>query len=244
MSTISDQKEGNTAKRATELIQIFSQFPPFPRHGNDDPHLWWLRNVDYLPVERVIRFFNAWRPLSAHQPQILYLLAAALPDQRDRKRMALDNIWEEDGYADGHDAHVVLLDQLIVKLGGTPVIMERSEEIMNGFHEGLWRPTTSARAAGLLAGIEHVALQISHYFHEVVLRSGFPALLTTDSYLTIHVAVEPQHIVDTHEIALRYMGKGPRERGEVLAAFDEVLTFWRDFWRAAFDDLRQMPLPS
>jgi Iron-containing redox enzyme len=244
MSNVSNRNPTDTEKRAIELRHTFAQLPPYPKHGMDDPYLRWLRSVEKLPLDGVVHFFNAWRPLSAHQPQILYLLAAAFPEQRDRKRMAVGNIWEEDGYQDGHDAHVVLLDQLIIKMGGTPVILERTERIMDRFHQGLWRPTTPARSAGLAAGIEHVAMQISQYFHEVVLRSGFPELLKTDLYLTIHVQVEPQHIVDTHEIALRYMANSPRERAEVLAAFEEVLTFWADFWNATFDDLQRLLIAS
>ncbi|HYR29312.1 MAG TPA: iron-containing redox enzyme family protein [Thermoanaerobaculia bacterium] len=244
MSKTKKNKAVLTEKRALELIHLFSQFPPYPRHGLDDPHLATLITLHDLPLDRVIQFFNAWRPLSAHQPQILYLLTAAFPEQRDRKRMNELNIRDEDGYKRGHQPHVALLDHLIVTLGGTPVVHERTEKIMNAFHDGLWRPTTAARSAGLAAGIEHVAMQISRYFREVVRLSGFPELVTTNPYLAIHVVVEPQHIADTHEIALRYMEQGFAERAEVLAAFEEVLTFWANFWNATFEELFELPLAS
>jgi hypothetical protein len=55
--------------------------------------------------------------------------------------------------------------------------------------------------------------------------------------LTIHVKVEPIHIIDTHETALRYMAQGEQQHQEVLTAFTEVMWFWTSFWAAVFTDL-------
>ena len=233
----------NADQRAQELLEEFLQYYPGWLHGAANEHYKWIQGVDSLPVEHIVAFFNAWRPLSRHQPQILLLLASAFPDRVDQKRVILGNYFEEAGMAEGFDPHYALLDNLITKLGGTPAIVNRSEKIMDDFHQGLWRPTVGARASGLLAGIENPALEISAFFHEVVRRSGFPQLLETDLYLKIHVAVEPIHIVDTHEIALRYMAQGAQQREEVLTAFKEVMQFWTAFWSAAFTDLKQMHPP-
>jgi hypothetical protein len=231
-------------RRADELLNQFASLPPHYASGRANPHLRWLKGIDRLSPEAVVHFFNAWRPLSVHQPQILALLLSAFDDPQVRRKIGEDNLREEDGWQDGHDPHFRLLDNLIEKLGGVPRSIARSETIMNAFHDGLWRPTTPARAAGLLAGIEHPALDISAYFHEVVRRSGFESLLQTDLYLTIHVRVEPVHIVDTHELAARYMNEGPAQRAEVVSAFEEVMRFWQDFWASAFEDLRTMHVES
>jgi hypothetical protein len=238
MSDPTYPKDDKIQKRAQELLDTFAEFPPHFPNGSANPHLQWLRSVACLPVAHVIQFFNAWRPLSRHQPQLLLLLASFFPDQPDRKQLGVRNIEEEDGWKDGHDAHYELLDQLIVKLGGTPGIFPQSEEIMTAFHEGLIRPTTPARAAGLLAGIEHPAILITTYFHEVISRSGFADLLTSDIYLRVHTSVEPIHVIDTHESALQYLKQGLRQRSEVLTAFEEVMVFWEAFWNSAFSDLR------
>lgn len=240
MISSSEPESANVPKRAEQLLDDFATYPPHYARGSANPHLMWLRGVDRLAVRLVVQFFSAWRPLSVHQPQILALLLSAFPDPEDRKKIGEFNLREEDGWQDGHDPHFRLLDQLISKLGGIPASLAHSEAIMEKFHRGLWRYTTPARAAGLLAGIEHPALDISAYFHEVVMRSGHADLLDTDLYLRIHVRVEPQHIVDTHEMALRYMRQGPQERAEVLEAFEEVMRFWQDFWFSAFADLKRM----
>jgi Iron-containing redox enzyme len=227
----------NVEERAAELQEEFLQYYPEWRHGQANEHYQSLRRMDSLAVNRAIAFFNAWRPLSRHQPQILLLLASAFPEQADQKVIILGNYMEEAGMWKGHDPHPKLLDDLILKLGGTPAVVDRSERIMNEFHNGLWRLTSPARAAGLLAGVESPALEISAFFREVVSLSGFPHLIDKDDYLKIHVRVEPEHIVDTHEMALRYMAQGVRERDEVLDGFREVMKFWSAFWAAAFDDL-------
>jgi hypothetical protein len=227
-------------ERAHVLLEEFSAHYPEWRHGQANEHLTWIKSAGRLRAEAVERFFNAWRPLSRHQPQILLLLASGFPDHAERKLIILRNYLEEDGIAEGHDPHYTLLDELITKLGGTPAIVKRSEGIMDEFHQGLWRPTTPARAAGLLAGTENPAMDISAFFHEVVRRSGFSELLDTGLYLKIHVVVEPIHIVDTHETALRHMAQGTQQREEVLTAFKEVMQFWTAFWSAAFIDLKQM----
>src|ERR1039458_3092781 len=145
----------NDDERAHELLEMFSTYYRGWLHGPTNEHLTWIQSIGCLTVENAVAFFNRWRPLSRHQPQILLLLASAFPDQADRKRVMLGNYFEEDGMEEGYDPHYTLLDELITKLGGTPAIVNRSEEIMNEFHQGLWRPTSPARAAGLLAGIEN-----------------------------------------------------------------------------------------
>lgn len=236
---ITDLKVGSATEHAQQLLNVFSSFPPYYPHGSDDPHLRWLRSLTYLPLGQVIRFFNAWRPLSRHQPQLLLLMASVFDDPLIQKRIVKGNAEEEGGWNEGHDPHWVLLDHLIKKLGGTPVVVGRSEEIMNRFQEGLRRPMSEAAAAGILAGIENPALDISAYFQEIVRCSGFRHLIDEDLYLSIHVKVEPGHIVDSHELALQYMREGREERAEVLSAFADVMNFWSGFWTAAFNDLTE-----
>lgn len=244
MNAIREFEQEAIERRAEELLNQFASLPPHYERGPKNSHLRWLKGIDRLSPKAVVHFFSAWRPLSVHQPQILALLLSAFADPSIRRNIGEHNLREEDGWQDGHDPHFALLDNLIEKLGGVPRSIARSEMIMNAFHDGLWRPTTPARAAGLLAGIEHPALDISAYFHEVVRRSGFESLLETDLYLTIHVRVEPMHIVDTHELAVRYMNEGPTQRAEVVSAFEEVMRFWQDFWASAFEDLRKMHISS
>src|ERR1039458_659957 len=100
-------------ERAAELLAVFEEYYPDWRHGQANEHLKWIRNFGRLESEHVIAFFNAWRPLSRHQPQILLLLASAFPDQIDRKFVISGNYLEEDGIQDGHCPHYELLDQLI-----------------------------------------------------------------------------------------------------------------------------------
>lgn len=239
-----DTEIRNAAKRARELQKQFEEFYPDWVYGSDNPHLRWVQTRSHLNVEDVVQFFNAWRPLSRHQPQILLLLASAFPEHADRKPFIKRNYLDEDGIEDGMDPHYELLDQLIRKLGGVPAVLPRSEAIMTQFHQDLWRPTTPARSAGLLAGIEAPALEISSFFQEVVSRSGFPELLSTDPYLRIHTVVEFVHIVDTHETALRHIDQGPQQREEVLTAFKEVMSFWCAFWDAAWQDLKAATAPA
>jgi hypothetical protein len=244
MSMITDHNEERVAKQAHELLDLFSTFPPHYLHGPADPYLRWLRSLDRLPVEHIIQFFNSWRPLSRHQPQLLLLLASAFDDPIIQKLVIKGNAEEEGGWNEGHDPHWVLLDRLIEKLGGQPVVVAASEEIMNRFERGLRRPMTKWSAAGYLAGIENPALDISAYFREIVRCSGFTDLVEEDLYISIHVRVEPTHVVDSHELALRYMAEGPQARTEMLESFAEVMSFWSQFWSVAFSDLQQLPHAS
>jgi hypothetical protein len=233
-----------TIQRALHLLSLFAAFPPYYRHGMENRHLRWLRSITSLPVERVVQFFNAWRPLSRYQPQLLLLLASVFSDAERQKTIIMGNAIEEGGWSEGHNPHWELLDTLITTLGGVPITVERSEALMVKFLNGLRRPMSEAYAAGILAGIENPALDISAYFRDVVQLSGFTGLLESDLYLSIHVKVEPLHIIDTHEMALEYMEQGPEQRAEVLAAFKDVMIFWSEFWNAAFNDLMDMRLAS
>lgn len=229
--------EDAIACRARELLELFptSRF----RHGAANEHAIWLGTVGHLPVSAAVQFFNSWRPLSRHQPQLLLLLASAFPGHAEQKAIIEGNAREEGGWKEGHDPHWVLLDNLIRNIGGTPNSAERSEELMIEFQDSLRRPMEEAEAAAVLAGIENPALEISSYFRDVVRLTGFEPLLDEDPYLTIHVRVEPGHIVDSHELALHYMNRGTREREIVLAAFDKVMQFWSEFWATAFEQLKR-----
>ena len=244
MSQHSDHQDHNTTDRANQLLDSFAKFPPHYLHGTEDSHFRWLQSVKNLPVESAVRFFNVWRPLSRHQPQLLLLLASVFSDPLIQKKIIKGNAEEEGGWNDGHDPHWVLLDQLIQRLGGTPIVVARSEEIMVKFENSLRCPMSEATASGILAGIENPALDISAYFREIVLRSGFANLLKRDLYLTIHVKVEPHHIVDSHEMALWYMKQGSKERDEVLGAFQQVMKFWSAFWEVAFSELGELPVAA
>ena len=205
------------------------------RHGKANPHLKWLTSVERLPAVRVIDFLNFWYPVSRHQPQILLLCASAFPERDDRRHIIEWNYLEEDGLAKtSHDAHYDLLAQLITKLGGLVEPSPVSERLVSDFHQELWRGLSPAAAAGTLAGIEHPALDISEYFRNSVKACGHEPLLETDPYLTIHVVVEPRHIIDTHGTAQTYMKRSQKERREVIAAFREVTMFWKKFWAKAF----------
>lgn len=91
---------------------------------------------------------------------------------------------------------------------------------------------TPAQATGYVAGIEHPALDISAYFNKIIELCGFSPLLKSDLYLTIHIDVEPDHIIWSHGNALRYM-RG-KNRKEVLTAYKSVMDFWIKFWALAF----------
>jgi len=222
----------------------FTKYPPYYPHGNADPHLAVLRRLKRLSVKKAVRFFNVWRPLSRHQPQILLILASVFRDPDVQKIIIKGNAEEEGGWIDGHDPHWVLLDNLIKSMGGKPQVVARFERMMVKFENSLRRPMTEATAAGILAGIENPALDISRYFHEVVCRSGFGDLLKHDLYLTIHVKVEPHHIIDSHVAALEHMNRSLRERKEVLAGFARVMNFWAEFWDAAFRELDEDPIAA
>ena len=123
-----------TEVRARVLLEEFQLFYPGWRHGAQNEHWQWLSGIPSLEVKHVIAFFNAWRPLSEHQPQVLLLLASAFPDQEDQRRIIENNFREEAGMQAGHDPHHKLLDDLIRKLGGQPTVVHRSESIMSAFH--------------------------------------------------------------------------------------------------------------
>lgn len=226
--TLNDGRE-----KATALLDVFSKFTEY-RHGTRNPYRDWLDTDTSLAPELVVRFLCFWYPVSRRQPQILLRCAAAFPDHADRK-LIMQNYLEEDGLIEaGHNPHYDLLEKLINKIGGDLAPDIVAEGLIGKLYNAL-NEVSHAQASGFLAGIEHPALDISAYFNKVIGLCGFSNLLTSDPYLTIHIDVEPDHIVWSHGSALRYM-KGDKEE-EVLHAFQNVMSFWKEFWAAAFSKL-------
>ena len=221
--------------RAIALLDHFSVFTDY-RHGKDNPYLKWLAHNPPLSVRAVIDFFNFWYPLSRRQPQILLRCASEYAEQADRQLIML-NYREEDGLMKlGDQPHYSLLENLILKLGGDLHPDEKGQALMNELFTWITKTVSSpAQASGVLAGLEHPALDISLYFRRTVTLCGFPELLRTDPYLTIHVAVEPDHIIWSHGNALRYLEEG--EKALFLSTYQKVMDFWQEFWPQAFAKL-------
>lgn len=227
--------------KAESFLDWFSQFTNY-RHRGLNQYLNWLKSKPKLEPDVVYRFFNFWYPVSRHQPQILFKIAAAYPEWADRK-LIHDNLVEEDGHAKlGDQPHYDLLEELIIKLGGRLNVDPEAEEIVSRFHKSLER-MTPAQATGYVAAIEHPALDISDYFTTITTLCGYPELLESDPYLSIHVDVEPNHIIWSHGNALDWMEDVEKQkmegysRIEVIEAFQNAMSFWDDFWSLAFKKL-------
>lgn len=185
------------------------------------------------------QLFNFWYPVSRHQPQILLRIAAAFPDWSDRK-LLMANYLEEDGQlGDNQHPHYVLLEQLINALGGTLSPDPTAEALVLDFQRSQVFPTPG-HAVGYLAAIEHPALDISDYFRSLTERAGRAELLTRDPYLTIHVHVEPHHIIWSHGRALEWLGNTELQvryafaSEDVIGTFERAMLFWTTFWALAF----------
>lgn len=227
-------------EKAAMLLDAFAQFTGW-KHGVNNPYLHRLRTIRQLTRESVIEFLCIWHSFSKRAPRMLLSCAAAYPVRSDREKI-WPNYVEEDGLArPGDDPHYDLLEQLIEKLGGKLTVDEHAEQLCNEFMRTLGC-MTPAQATGVMSGLEHPALDISAYLHEVIQRGGAPELLATDPYLTIHVAVEPLHIIWSHRNSLSYMERGEKE--EIVAAFQEVMRFWKKFWKLAFRSLREVEASS
>lgn len=231
--------EQSQVAEANRLLDFFATYTTY-RHGARNPYLIWLRGLSALDPVRVAQFYCYWYPVSRRQPQMLLRCAAAYPDRADRERVIVGNYLEEDGLIRaGDDPHYDLLEELIHKIGGRLTRNRQSSRRIDHLYRNL-ADIAPAEASGALAAIEYPALDISAYFHETIARSGHERLLSTDPYLTIHVRVEPSHIISSHRTALHYMKMG---RGrQVLAGFRRVMAFWQEFWPAAFAKL-QYPSP-
>lgn len=231
--------------KAEGYLDWFSKLTVY-KHRRYNPYLTWLHSKPQLEPDAMYRFFNYWYPVSRHQPQILLRIAAAYPEWKDR-RLIMSNYIEEDGMArPGDNPHYDLLEQLIMKLGGKLDVDPQAEELVSAFHRSLGE-MTDAQATGYVAAIEHPALDISDYFQQITRLRGRKDLLTTDLYLSIHVDVEPKHIIWSHGNALDWMEdkekqqrQGYTER-EVVKAFQNAMSFWDEFWKLAFHKLGYNP---
>jgi len=239
-TTLPDSLRERQAK-AEAYLDRFSEFTEY-RHRRHNPYLNWLKSGPRLEPDFMYRFFNYWYPVSRQQPQILLRIAAAYPEWSDRKLIA-NNYIEEDGMKKAGDhPHYLLLEQFIVKLGGRLDVDPEAEQLVSRFHHGL-SGMTAAEATGCVAAIEHPALDISDYFCHITRLAGRAELLQSDPYLSIHVEVEPNHIIWSHGNALDWMenvGKQAREgysRDEVVAAYQKAMSFWNEFWALAFSKL-------
>ncbi len=91
---------------------------------------------------------------------------------------------------------------------------------------------TPAHAAGALAAIEYPALDVSRILRAIVALAGRADLLRSNVYLKIHVRVEPEHIIDTHTLALQYMilyDESREQRWPSLFMF--ILSFVSGVWQ-------------
>ena len=227
--------------KAESYLDRFSQFTSYTHRGANT-YLQWLRSIRRLEPVAMYRFLNYWYPVSRHQPQILLRIAAAYPEWADRVLIFLNYV-EEDGMAKpGDDPHYVLLERLIVELGGRLDIDSEADAMVSQFHGSLVA-ITPAEATGYVAAIEHPALDISDYFRQIARLSGREDLLRTDPYLYIHVDVEPRHIIWSHGNALDWMEDEARQRREgytaedVISAYTRAMDFWTNFWSLAFSKL-------
>ncbi len=252
----SDSAEGcralvaNTAVPATLGAQIakaegfldhFGQYTAY-NHRDRNPYLKWLRTKPKLPSDVMYRFFNYWQPVSRHQPQILLSVAGAYPKWADRKLIMM-NYLEEDGMVNsGDEPHYDLLEKLLVKLGGKLEVDPQAEALVASFHRSIVG-MTAAQATGYVAAIEHPALDISDYFTTLARIADREELLKSDPYLSIHVDVEPRHIIWSHGNALDWMQDKERQSregydtDEVTDAFKHAMNFWDGFWALAFEKL-------
>jgi hypothetical protein len=227
--------------KAESYLDRFSHFTDY-QHRGQNPYLNWLKTDPQLTAADMNKFFNIWHPVSRHQPQILLQIAAVFPDWRDRY-FIMKNYLEEDGMVkQGDDPHYVLLERLIIELGGKPEPDQEAEELVRKFHESLLE-MTAAEATGILAAIEHPALDISDYFQQLTRLCGRSELTRTDPYLYIHVAVEPKHIIWSHGNALDWMEDEEKQRKEaytkadIVNAYKRSMEFWNEFWQIAFRQL-------
>jgi len=224
--------------QAAQFLDTFAQYTDY-QHGEQNPYLARLNGVQTLSRDRALEFLCIWYSFSRRTPQILLSCAAAYPDQPSRKQL-MANYLEEDGLTgEGHEPHYDLLVHLIEKMGGTLVLNERAESIIEHFMS-LLPGMSEARATGFVSGFEHPALDITLILMEVVKKAGFPELLDTDPYLRIHVQVEPSHIIWAHGKCLPYI-RDRHTRVEAVRGFTDVMGFWRAFWNLAFE--RLMPTP-
>ena len=238
-------------RKAEGLLDTFSKFTEY-KHGAKNPYRTWLNTNPILTIEQVVKFICFWYPVSRQQPQILLRCTAAYEKWNDRKLM-MQNYLEEDGMLKaGQDPHYYLLQQLIKKLDSKFEIDrkveidgkieiddkyigdEQANEIVNKFHNTLDK-MSPAEATGFVAAIEHPALDISAYFNKIVELCGRAELLKSDLYLSIHIDVEPDHIIWAHGNAERYMKNGKAD--EVINAFKTAMSFWTEFWAIAFTKL-------
>ncbi len=228
-------------QKAELYLEMFSKFTNY-KHRGINPYLNWLKTKPHLKDDAICRFFNFWYPVSRHQPQILWRIGAAYPDWIDR-HYVMQNLREEDAHVNsGDDPHYDLLEELIIKLGGKLDIDPEAEELVNMFHKSL-DGMTPAQATGYIAAIEHPALDISDYFTTITTLCGYPELLVEDLYLSIHIDVEPKHLIWSHGNALDWMeeeGKMKRlkyKKEDITDAFTHAMSFWDNFWSLAFSKL-------
>lgn len=228
-------------QKAESYLDLFSKFTVY-KHRGLNPYLNWLKSNPKLEADAIYRFLNFWYPVSRHQPEILWRIGAAYPDWIDRHYVML-NLIEEDGHVKISDnPHYDLLEALIVKLGGKLAIDPEAEALVNEFHKSL-DGMTPAQATGYIAAIEHPALDISDYFTTITTLSGHSNLLIEDKYLSIHVDVEPNHLIWSHGNALDWMEDEEKMKRleyckeDITDAFTHAMAFWDNFWSLAFAKL-------
>lgn len=232
-------------RKAESYLDLFSKYTNY-QHRKLNPYLRWLKSSPSLKSDSVYHFMNFWFPVSRHQPQILWKIMAAYPDWEDR-HLIFQNAWEEDGHIKpGDNPHYDLLEKLIVKLGGVLDVDPEAENLVARFHRSL-DSMTPAQATGYVAAIEHPALDISDYFTTITTLCGHPQLLVDDDYLKIHILVEPNHLIWSHGNALDWMQDKEKmarlsyNATDIITAFSHAMSFWDDFWSAAFYKLGYRP---
>lgn len=236
MSSISAvYSSSSTCQALTEVDSHLSWASAFCgcQHGEQNPYISWLLTLQELSRDQAIRFLCTWYPVSRHQPQVLLAVAAAFDDWEDRRKI-FPNYVEEDGLAHpDHEPHYSLLEHLISKVGGRLQMNPRSELMARAFRRNLGN-MSEPFAKGILAGVEHPALDISAMLHHILRLAGFSHLLSTDPYTVIHVTVERDHIADSHEMARLAMYESETE---VLAGFHKAMEFWSTFFPLIFKEL-------
>jgi hypothetical protein len=244
----------STQQKAEALLDLFSELIKGGyEHGSNNPYRKWLETNPSLTIKQVVDFLCFWYPVSRHQPQILLQCIAAYPRWNQRKINMLNYLEEDAMMTEGHDPHYFLLQQLIKKLDHNfeidkKVVIdgkfeiddsymgdEQANEMVIGFQDTLYKKMTAAEATGLIAAIEHPALDISFFINKIVELCGRSDLLKSDPYLVIHISVEPAHIEWAHGNAEQYMKNGQRDA--VVNSFRNCMSFWAEFWPIAFTKL-------
>ncbi|MBK8467592.1 MAG: hypothetical protein IPL32_17385 [Chloracidobacterium sp.] len=212
------------------------------RCGDRNPHLPWLKSKRTVSRRFFFKFVNWWYWLSRYQPQTLWKIMSAFPDQGDQAEIFPNAIEESGLRKKGHQPHWWHLEQLVEKLGGRLRPDPESEAMLKEFLH-LLDSATPAQAIGYMASIEMPGLLISDYFTTLITKIGRADMIESDFYTNVHTRVEFEHVVKSAGSMLLWMHDKERQKKyhykpvEVEAAFQRGMQFWQTFWDTGFGKL-------